>query len=493
MMSRAYYNYRALLAQHAHRYPDMLLSLNNIIDTGAVLTIQERNMILIAYKNIVSENRAALKMFTNPLPDEESLDAEAKYRLADRYRHQIENFITVDCNRVIFLIDTERFPCQTHEQMIFNYKTLADYHHYLCELDSNRYLAICIQRCQLAYESAFHAAMQHLSPTNILRMRIALNFSIFNYNILRATGHAIQLAATELSRAELQMQRYPNDDYAGALYILEELNNCVTLWNTNDQPNGDICVLYVKDNFKMNGDTDSDNATATNSLSSTTSKVQSEPEPESDSDDKSETHSSMSACSEIDPAQQRAAEELQQILNVVNPNGRNENDEVDDNKDVVEDEIEDDEDYGDENGDDDGEEDDAEDGDEDEDEDDDDDDDDDGDNDEDGDEDEVEEEEEVEDEDKDKENNDVKDENEGNDKTEAKPEGESEEKLEDKPEEKPEDKPEDEVEAKIEEEGEDEKKVNNITNHLDEVDETDDSVTESQKYTLVNGEKDETI
>lgn len=54
------YIYRARLAEKALRYEDMLIQMKNVLDLKKKLTADERNLLVVAYKNAVTIRRTGI-------------------------------------------------------------------------------------------------------------------------------------------------------------------------------------------------------------------------------------------------------------------------------------------------------------------------------------------------------------------------------------------------------------------------------------------------
>lgn len=59
------YVYRARLAEKALRYEDMLVQMRNVLDLKKKLTADERNLLVVAYKNAVTTRRTGQYEKTN--------------------------------------------------------------------------------------------------------------------------------------------------------------------------------------------------------------------------------------------------------------------------------------------------------------------------------------------------------------------------------------------------------------------------------------------
>ena len=56
------YIYRARLAEKALRYEDMLIQMRNVLNLKKKLTADERNLLVVAYKNAVTTRRTGVYM-----------------------------------------------------------------------------------------------------------------------------------------------------------------------------------------------------------------------------------------------------------------------------------------------------------------------------------------------------------------------------------------------------------------------------------------------
>jgi hypothetical protein len=54
------YIYRARLAEKALRYEDMLIQMRHVLDVKKKLTADERNLLVVAYKNAVTTRRTGV-------------------------------------------------------------------------------------------------------------------------------------------------------------------------------------------------------------------------------------------------------------------------------------------------------------------------------------------------------------------------------------------------------------------------------------------------
>ena len=74
--------YLARVAEHCERYEDMIEFLKVLQDKQEDLTVDERNLLSVAYKNSISERRTAWRAFT-------SISQNKKY---EKYNKSIESY-----------------------------------------------------------------------------------------------------------------------------------------------------------------------------------------------------------------------------------------------------------------------------------------------------------------------------------------------------------------------------------------------------------------
>ena len=79
---------------------------------------------------------------------------------------------------------------------MFYLKMKGDYYRYLAEVAIGENRTSVLDDSQKAYQEAFEIAKSKMQPTHPIRLGLALNFSVFYYEILNSPDKACQLAKT---------------------------------------------------------------------------------------------------------------------------------------------------------------------------------------------------------------------------------------------------------------------------------------------------------
>ena len=109
---------RAKLAEQAERYDDMASSMKSVTETGIELSNEERNLLSVAYKNVVGARRSSWRVISSI--EQKTEGSERKQQMAKEYREKVEKELREICNDV--LVRTLNIY-----YFIFNYKSYRIY------------------------------------------------------------------------------------------------------------------------------------------------------------------------------------------------------------------------------------------------------------------------------------------------------------------------------------------------------------------------------
>lgn len=90
---------RAKLAEQAERYDDMAAAMKKVTEASAELTNEERNLLSVAYKNVVGARRSSWRVISSI--EQKTEGSERKQAMAKEYREKIEKELKDICNDVL--------------------------------------------------------------------------------------------------------------------------------------------------------------------------------------------------------------------------------------------------------------------------------------------------------------------------------------------------------------------------------------------------------
>eukprot|EP00695_Tsukubamonas_globosa_P000402 TRINITY_DN129_c0_g1_i1.p1 TRINITY_DN129_c0_g1~~TRINITY_DN129_c0_g1_i1.p1 ORF type:complete len:288 (-),score=185.94 TRINITY_DN129_c0_g1_i1:59-838(-) len=235
-MSREDNTYMAKLAEQAERYDEMVESMKQVAKLDVELTVEERNLLSVAYKNVIGARRASWRIVSSIESKEENKGNEGLVSKIKAYRNKIEKELTDICNDILSILDRHLIPSATSgESKVFYYKMKGDYHRYLAEFATGETRKDAAENSLLAYKSASDIASTELQPTHPIRLGLALNFSVFYYEILNSPDRACALAKQAFDDAIAELDTLSEESYKDSTLIMQLLRDNLTLWTSDMQ------------------------------------------------------------------------------------------------------------------------------------------------------------------------------------------------------------------------------------------------------------------
>jgi len=222
--------FKAKLAEQTERYDEMKDCMKEIVMAKKKLSKEERNLLSVAYKNVVGSRRASWRVL-HSIQDQSDPEVVAKKSLVLDYRREIENELEEICNDILDLLDKTLLAADeiSDEAQVFYYKMKGDYLRYLAEVQTASSGGDAAPKAKKAYEQAW-AAAKPLKATNPIKLGLALNFSVFHYEILSRQDSACTLAKEAFDTAVTELDSLGGSEYKDATLIMQLLRDNLTLW-----------------------------------------------------------------------------------------------------------------------------------------------------------------------------------------------------------------------------------------------------------------------
>lgn len=224
---------KAKLAEQAERYDDMTACMKQVTEMDRELSNEERNLMSVAYKNVIGARRSAWRVISSIEVKTEG--NEKKHAMVKDYKTVIEKELREISKDVINLLDKHLIPkAASGESKVFYYKMKGDYYRYLAEIGGDDKQS-AVSDSEKAYEEAMKVAQEEMQPTHPIRLGLALNYSVFFYEILNAPDKACNLAKQSFDAAMAELDSLNEDLYKDSTLIMQLLRDNLTLWTSDAQ------------------------------------------------------------------------------------------------------------------------------------------------------------------------------------------------------------------------------------------------------------------
>jgi len=236
--------FMARTAETAERYDDMCKFMRALVewtDSKAEkvdLTVEERNLLSVAYKNVIGARRASWRTL--------NVDEHKDDELIRVYKRQVETELDAICKDVLDLLIGILVKNNTveNESRVFYLKMTGDYYRYLAEFITDQQYD---QKAADMYSKAFAIASVKLPPTHPIRLGLALNYSVCQFEILRDKQKACELAKRAFDDAISKLDQLDEASYKDSTLIMQLLRDNLTLWTADQSETGDGGPIRVED------------------------------------------------------------------------------------------------------------------------------------------------------------------------------------------------------------------------------------------------------
>eukprot|EP01084_Bolivina_argentea_P264973 449018_1 len=227
------------VAETAERYEDMCKFVKKLVEEKSSnqkdLDVDERNLLSVAYKNVVGAKRASWRTLSGGFDD---ADAD----LLTKYKAIVELELEAICQEVLkLLVDhlCKNVEGNGDETEVFYLKMCGDYYRYMSEFnDDDKYK----QKAEEFYKKAMDVAEANLNETHPTRLGLALNFSVFYKEILGDTQKSCALAKQAFDSSIQKLDTLNDSSYKDSTLIMQLLRDNLTTWSP---PDGDETIGFA--------------------------------------------------------------------------------------------------------------------------------------------------------------------------------------------------------------------------------------------------------
>ncbi|KAL4432754.1 hypothetical protein ABPG74_011575 [Tetrahymena malaccensis] len=263
---------QARLAQQTQRFEEMVKFVNMIAqEDGVQLRREEEILLSSAYKSLVGNKRAELRVLMQIEKNERGNQTPAQNKYLMKYINKIEKEICLRCEEINSLIDRNLMKYVSDlKQKILYFKLKGDYMRYYAEVLKTRLLMYHMreqsylqdddsnhssnqdeedeneqalsnfefkefeevnEEALFAYSEAEKLAKSELALSNPLRLALYLNMSVYFFEIQDKVKQAIQIANEAFQGAINNIESENEENYRDCTLIMQLLRDNITYWN----------------------------------------------------------------------------------------------------------------------------------------------------------------------------------------------------------------------------------------------------------------------
>ncbi|KAL5017036.1 hypothetical protein ScPMuIL_006625 [Solemya velum] len=227
------------LSDEAERYDDMHEAVRQLVKIGHLLDEEERNLLSIAYKNVIGRRRAASRILDEILQEEmnrtRNNTRKPSRRIVDLYSPQMEAEMEELCEELLEIM-AGLIPLAENaddiESQVFYQKMRGDCFRYMAEISSDDERRARVKESALATYIKASELARDLSPTDPLSLGLALNFSVFYYDIMKKPVVARDMAKKAFETAIVESDELMiGETIRDFFFIIQLMRDNITMWS----------------------------------------------------------------------------------------------------------------------------------------------------------------------------------------------------------------------------------------------------------------------
>jgi len=221
----------AKLAEHAERYDEMAEYMEKVVKMKLQLTTEERNLFSVAYKNAVGSRRASWRILRAIGRKEKVNGNEQNVTYAKEFCTKVEDELQQLCNAALALLDDHLIGSTADAaDKVFYLKMKADYFRYIAEFSDAEQKIEAAENARKMYAEAQIVAEMDLLVTHPIRLGLALNFSVFLFDVLQNKDEACNTARSAFEHAIGGLDKAEDGSYKETTGIMQMLRDNLSLW-----------------------------------------------------------------------------------------------------------------------------------------------------------------------------------------------------------------------------------------------------------------------
>jgi 14-3-3 protein epsilon len=232
--TREEYVFLAKLYERAERYDDMVKFIENFVIANPALTLDERNILSAGYKNIIGSKRSSWRLLQTLEKKEEKKGSSSNISNLREIKNKVEDEMRKICEDINTVLDKYLIPSsKDSENKVFYLKLKGDYYRYRAEFTVGKEQETAIKQADKAYSDAYEIAEKDIPISSSTRLGLALNFSVFYYEIKNLKEDACTIARNAFEEAIKVLDDLERTKAKDTILIIQLLKENLILW-TNE-------------------------------------------------------------------------------------------------------------------------------------------------------------------------------------------------------------------------------------------------------------------
>jgi len=230
--TREEYVYLAKLFERAERYEDMVTWITKFIQLEPKLSMDERNILSAGFKNIIGGKRSSWRLLQNLEKKEEKKGNSQNLNNVREIKKKVEGEMRKICDDIQNILDKYLVPnSKDAENKVFFLKLKGDYYRYRAEFSDGKENEENVTKADKVYKEAYEIAEKEIPISNSTRLGLALNFSVFYYEIKNLKEEACNIAKSAFEEAIKILDDLERSKAKDTILIIQLLKENLILWN----------------------------------------------------------------------------------------------------------------------------------------------------------------------------------------------------------------------------------------------------------------------
>jgi 14-3-3 protein epsilon len=229
--ARDEYVYLSKLYERAERFDDMVTWITKFVQMDSNLSTDERNILSAGFKNVISGKRASWRLLRSLEKKEEKKNSQHLNYLKE-LKSKVEDEMRKICDNIQSVLDQYLVPgAKDSETKVFYLKLKADYFRYRAEFTVDQENQKAVAQAEKAYRDAYEISEKDIPISSATRLGLALNFSVFYYEIKGMREEACTIAKHAFEESIKILDDLEKNKAKDTILIIQLLKENLILWN----------------------------------------------------------------------------------------------------------------------------------------------------------------------------------------------------------------------------------------------------------------------